>query len=82
MLTHTRARVPEDDTEFGDMNGFFAVGSVSTAITCTIWTQAGDDRTVTIPAGFDESAGFIPLAVKKMVTGNQTELNKIVVLGV
>ena len=84
MLTHTRAIIPSDGVEFGNMNGFFVTEATTGTLTCTLWNPDENDstvRTVVIQAGVAPSS-FIPLAVKKIVASVTADLPDVVVLGV
>ena len=83
-MTYTRALKPTTTVAFGNMNGFFAIGTVSSALLCTLWNPDENDttvRTFSIPSGFAASNGVIPLAVKQ-IDGTQAQLDKLVVVGI
>ena len=85
MLTHTRAVVPADDTEFGDMNGFICTVETVGTLTWTLWNPDANDATVrTFPmlAGTVPLNVFIPLAVKKVAATTPDDLTDIIVFGV
>ena len=84
MLTHTRA-FPPDGSEFGNMNGFFVTEAPAGVLTCTLWNADASDttvRTVEIQPGLVPSSGFIPIAVKKIVSTDTNDYADIIVIGV
>jgi len=83
-MTYTKLLKPTTTEAFGNMNGFFAIGTVSSALLCTLWYPDENDttvRTFSIPSGFSASNGVVPLAVKQ-IDGTQAQLDKIVVVGI
>ena len=83
-MTNNSSVKPTTTVAFGNMNGFFAIGTVSSALLCTLWNPDENDttvRTFSIPSGFAASNGVIPLAVKQ-IDGTQAQLDKLVVVGI
>ena len=85
MLTHTRAKVPTSNEEFGDMNGFILhTNNANATLVFTHWNANAADETVRTfeyPINKCPTGVFVPLAVKKVV-GHATDVAFLTIYGV